>query len=238
MDWTVLAVMGVFFLAAFTQSVAGFGLALVSMAFLPGILGIRAATPLVALGGLIIEVVLLARFWKYLSLAEIWPVVLASFIGMPVGVLLLGRVDERLALGVLGTLLVSYAVYALAGWRLPAMRERIWGYAAGFLGGVFGGAFTTSGPPVIVYANTRQWEPEKFKSNLQGYFIINGFTVLVAHWLSGSITEQVLRYYWWTLPASVMGMLLGSFAERWLSTQTFRRMVLVMLIFMGIRFLI
>ena len=37
------------FLAVFTQSLAGFGSALIAMALLPGIVGIQIATPLVAL---------------------------------------------------------------------------------------------------------------------------------------------------------------------------------------------
>ena len=59
---TPLFVFIVIFMSTFVQSVSGFGLALVSMAFLPALIGIHAATPLVALYAILIEVVLLIRF--------------------------------------------------------------------------------------------------------------------------------------------------------------------------------
>ena len=53
-----LIVILVIFLAVFVQSRSGFGVALIAMAFLPGIVGIKFATPLVALVTVMIEVFL------------------------------------------------------------------------------------------------------------------------------------------------------------------------------------
>ena len=57
---TTLALIVIFF-AIFTQSLAGFGSGLVSMAFLPGVLGVRTAVPLVALTTASLEFFLLIR---------------------------------------------------------------------------------------------------------------------------------------------------------------------------------
>jgi len=46
----VFLLISVVFCAVLTQSISGFGVALVAMAFLPGLLGIQVAAPLVALG--------------------------------------------------------------------------------------------------------------------------------------------------------------------------------------------
>ena len=51
------------FLAVFTQSVSGFGSGLVAMAMLPGIIGLHIASPLVALMGASLEIILLKSFF-------------------------------------------------------------------------------------------------------------------------------------------------------------------------------
>jgi len=54
-----LTVVFIIFLAVFTQSLSGFGSALVAMALLPALIGIHQAAPLVALVMATIEIFLL-----------------------------------------------------------------------------------------------------------------------------------------------------------------------------------
>jgi uncharacterized membrane protein YfcA len=60
MEWLLVFV--IVFFAIFVQSLTGFGLALVSMPFLAALLGVQTAAPLVALFGLVAEVILLLYF--------------------------------------------------------------------------------------------------------------------------------------------------------------------------------
>ena len=225
----------ILFLAAFTQSLSGFGLALVSMALLPAVVGIQMATPLVALAAIVIELVLILRFRQALELRLIWKVALASVIGTPIGVLFLRGVDERIALAVLGIVIAGYALYALLGLRLPELKSQLWAWLAGLAGGALGGAYNTSGPPVIVYADCRRWPRETFKSNLQGYFIINSLTVLAVHLAGGAVTGQVWALFWPALPAIALGLAAGLSLDRHLNPLTFRKVVLALLVVMGLR---
>jgi uncharacterized membrane protein YfcA len=225
----------VLFLAAFTQSLSGFGLALVSMALLPAIVGIQIATPLVALAAIVIEVVLILRFRQALELRLIWKVVLASVIGTPFGVLFLRGVDERVALAVLGIVIAGYALYALSGLHLPELKNQLWAWLAGFVGGALGGAYNTSGPPVIIYADCRRWPRETFKSNLQGYFIVNSVVVLVSHLFGGTVTGGVWQLFWPALPAIALGLVAGLGLDHRLNPLAFRKVVLVLLVVMGLR---
>jgi uncharacterized membrane protein YfcA len=106
---------------------------------------------------------------------------------------------------------------------------------AGLVGGLLGGAYNTSGPPVIVYADCRRWPPEVFKSNLQGYFVISSLGFVVMHVLGGNITPPVLKAFWWTLPFIAVGLVAGLSLDRWLNPALFRRVVLVLLVVMGVR---
>lgn len=223
------------FLAVFTQSLSGFGVALVAMALLPSLIGIQVATPLVAVVALVLEIVLVVRYHQAMQLRAISRIVLAALIGTPLGVYFLSTVDENVSLTVLGVVIAGYAVYALLGLKMPILDRPIWAYLAGLLGGLLGGAYNTSGPPVILYADCRRWPPDVFKSNLQGYFVVSSVAVVTSHALSGNLTSEIWNLFWWTTPFILVGLVAGLSLDHWLNPVLFRRVVLALLIVMGIR---
>jgi len=235
MDTVTLITGGVVFLAVFTQSLSGFGIALVAMALLPSVIGIRLATPLVALVAIAMEAVLVIHYREALEVRSIWKVVLAAVVSTPLGALFLSRVDENIALMILGFVITGYALYALFGFKLPRLESSLWAYLAGLVGGLLGGAYNTSGPPVIVYADCRRWPPETFKGNLQGYFIIVSLAVVASHALNGNFSAEVWRMFWGSLPFIALGLLAGLSLDRWLNPVLFRQVVLALLVLMGIR---
>lgn len=226
------------FLGAFTQSMTGFGSALVAMAILPSLLGLPIAAPLVAVTGLALETMLTLRYRQALRVDAIWKVLVASLAAAPIGVSLLRYVDERLALFVLGLLLVAYALYALSGLRLPDLAHPAWAWVTGLLSGLLGGAYNTAGPPIVVYGNCRGWDAAQFKSNLSGFFVINSLFVTASHFFGGSFTPEVTRTVLLCLPATVLGFLLGQSMDRWLDPERFRKIVLVLLVVLGLRLML
>jgi uncharacterized membrane protein YfcA len=228
----------VIFLALFTQSLAGFGLALVSMPLLVGPLGIHVAAPLVALVALISELFLLIYYRQSLDFQVLGRLAVASIFGIPLGILALKRMDEGLILAVLGWITMGYAIYSLTGSRLPELRHRYWAFGFGLLAGILGGAYNTSGPPVILYADSKRWSREQFKANLQGLFVLEGSVVVLGHGLAGNLTTDV----WQDLLISLVPMLLGVWAglkmDKRLDARTFRKLVLILLVAIGARLLL
>ena len=80
------------FLAVFTQSLSGFGSALVAMAILPAILGVQTATPLVALMSLTLEVVILYQYRREIQIRKVLPLIAGAIVGIPTGVFFLKHV--------------------------------------------------------------------------------------------------------------------------------------------------
>ena len=81
--------------AVITQSLTGFGSGLVSMAFLPGILGVRTAAPLVALITGTMELILLIRFRASFNLKAVWRLAITTLVGLPIGVWALPRFERE-----------------------------------------------------------------------------------------------------------------------------------------------
>jgi uncharacterized protein len=228
----------VIFLGVFAQSLTGFGSGLVTMAFLPVLLGIQVASPLVALVNIVIELVLLIRFREAIRVNAIWPMIVASLLLIPIGVWAVGNLDEELVLAVLGLVMVIFAGWALLGIYLPQLRHPAWGVLAGGLGGILGGAYNTSGPPVIMYGNCRRWPPAEFKANLTGYFIINSVFIVANHAWNGNFQPGVLQIFVISLPVIGLGMLLGFSLDRFINPAVFRKIVLGLLLVMGLRFIL
>lgn len=231
----LLLVALIVFVAILIQAASGFGLALVSMPLLVSAVGIRTATPLVALVGATAEIILLLRYRHDLRFQAVKRLVAASVIGIPLGVFLLRRVEADIITAVLGVVIIGYALYGLLGPSLPALTWPAWAYGFGFVGGVLSGAYNTSGPPVIIYGTCRRWPPAAFKGNLQAYFLLNSAVTFTAHSLSGNFTAVVWRHYLWALPAVLLGIWLGLRLDGRLNPVHFRQFVLVLLTFLGLR---
>jgi len=209
----------VILLAVFTHSLSGFGIALVAMALLPNLVGIQIATPMVALVAITIEIFLLIRYREALNLKAVRPLALSSILGVPIGVWALSGLDERVALVSLGVVISGYAIYALLRLRLPTLHNPLWAWGAGLMAGILGGAYNTTGPPVILYGNCKDWPPAEFKSNLQGFFLVSSLFITISHALAGNFTPTVWRYYLWTLPAIAVGILAGISLDRYLDPE-------------------
>jgi uncharacterized membrane protein YfcA len=220
--------------AIFTQSVSGFGLALVAMPILAGLIGIRTATPLIVMVAIVAEIILLIRYKSEINLRAVWRLTAAGAIGIPVGVWALKAFDERIVLTVLGIFIILYSLYALLNLRLPTLERGVWPYGFGFVSGVVGGAYNVAGPLIIIYGNCRNWQPKEFKGNLQGYFLVGSVVAVISHALASNITQDVVSNFLLSLPAVGIGLLAGLSLDKYLNPVVFRKIVLVGLIFAGV----
>ena len=224
----------VMLVSAFTQTLTGFGSALVAMAILPTLLGLQVASPLVALMAITLESILLVRYRGAINLRAVWRLSLAAIVGIPIGLALARTINEDIVLTVLGVILVGYSLYALITPRLPELKRPAWAFAFGFIGGILSGAYNVAGPAAVIYGNCRRWSPDEFKSNLQAFFLINDAFVLINHGLAGNLRPIVWSYYLIALPAIMLGIFLGLRLDRYINPNTFRKMVQMLLIVMGL----
>ncbi|MCB0250587.1 MAG: sulfite exporter TauE/SafE family protein [Anaerolineae bacterium] len=221
------------FAAAFIQSVVGFGSALLGMPLLVAVVGIQIASPLVAMLGVVLEMVLILRYREHLHVGIVGKLVAAAALGIPLGIYAVKNVDQRIVLGILAVVLVSYGVYGLSKFSLPTLEGNGWTYGLGFIAGILGGAYNTAGPPVIIYGHARRWPATEFKGNLQGFFLPVSIFVVIGHFLARTVTPVVWQCVAVSLLPMVLGILLGGLAERRIDAERFRKLVLVLLIVLG-----
>jgi hypothetical protein len=178
---------------------------------------------------------MLLIYRKHFDLRAVSWLALSSAFGVPVGLMALRQLDENLILRLMGLVLIGYSLYAIFTPRLPVLRGHSWALVFGFLAGCLAGAYNTPGPMVVLYATLQDWNPSEFKSNLQGFFLLNGVMVTIGHAFEGNYTPLVWRGFLLAIPASLLAMFLGWKLSARINPQFFRRLVIVLVLIIGLR---
>ena len=240
MSHPYLLIFAILFISTLIHSTLGFGQALIAMPLLLMIVVLKTATPLVAFVLMTIAAVILLKNWRVVDLSAVWRLVLSSCFGIPVGLILLKGVPQGLMKVLLGILVILFSSYNLANRHLKLIDlSRVSGrsgitYLFGFLAGVLGAAYNTSGVVITIYATLRNWPPDRFRSTLQSYFVFTGVLILTSHGLAGLWTPDVLKLYVTSLPLILLATLLGSKLHRFIPQGQFDGYVNVGLLIVGL----
>jgi uncharacterized membrane protein YfcA len=224
----------VVFISTLARSAFGFGNALIAMPLLILLLEVKTAAPLVALIGVLTALLMLLKDWRQLEIRDAVYLLLASLAGIPVGLFLLIALPENTIKWVLGLMLLGFGAFNLAGVKLPKL-ERAWlALPFGFISGILGGVYNANGPPVVIYGMLRGWSKDKFRTTLQGYFLLTGVLVAVGQGVSGLWTREVLIYFLASTPLVFLGVLAGKMITARFSGDRFNQMLNIFLMFLGI----
>ena len=123
----------ILFISTLIRSTIGFGDALLAMPLLTIVLGIETATPLVALIASTIAMIITLKNWRKIEVNAAWQLVLGSFIGIPIGVLLLKIAPKALVINTFGVFVILFGLYRLFRLNLPTLKGKGWAYLFGFI---------------------------------------------------------------------------------------------------------
>ena len=155
----VCIVIALMFLYTFVGICAGFGGGLTTMPLVTLMLPVKMATPLSVIVG-----TATALYATWLSRKETdWRsamvLIIFSFLGIPVGLYALSYLPDHFMKVGLGGFLILYSFYSMFIPRLP-IYDRSWIAAPiGAVAGALGAAFSTNGPPMVIYGMLRNFRP-------------------------------------------------------------------------------
>ena len=225
LDPSILATLAVLSLSTTIRSVFGFGDALIAMPLLAMVLGLKTATPLVAMVSFTIACILLFNTWRDLKVGTASRLIMSTLAGIPIGIALLKGVDEWIMQSLLACVILLFSGLNLSHLVIPKLKGEKSAYLFGFVAGMLGGAYNTNGPVIVIFASMRDWPPSEFRANLQGYFFVTGFMLLSAHALGGLWNERVFFLYGLSLPVVIICILLGSKMHRKVPLDLFRKAI-------------
>jgi uncharacterized membrane protein YfcA len=226
--------LAILFFSTLIRSTFGFGNALIAMPLLVLVIGVKGASPLVALAGLVISLLMLIQDWRALQWKETAFLLGASLPGIPLGLVLLTSVPESLVRIILGLVLAGFGLYNLLAIRVPSLPSRWLALPFGLLAGILGGAYNTNGPPIIIYAVFRGWTKEQLRVSLQGFFLASNLLIIAGHGLSGLWTREMMIQFLASIPLVWLAVYLGGKIAARLSQEIFNKAIYYFLVLMGV----
>jgi hypothetical protein len=145
----------------------------------------------------------------------------------------LTTVAEPVVKVILAAIIITFAVYCLAGRNRFELRDDRLAWLFGFGAGILGGAYGMNGPPLVVYGALRRWSPELFRATLQGYFLPASLVGMAGYWVAGLWAPAVTGYYFMSLPVVLAAIYLGRLVNRHIDGPQFFLYVHVGLIVIG-----
>ena len=233
-DPTTLLILCVIFGAVIVRSAFGFGDVLVSVPILVLFVDPRHVVPLMGLVGATNALLLLIRERGAVQWRPVRYLLMASVVGVPIGVWLLTWVSPRAINLSLGIMLVLFSLWSLTGRRSIRLTSPVWAWPFGFGAGLMGGAVTATGPPIVLYSTTQEWAPQQRRATMQGFFLPNGLFVLVSHFVAGLWTPEVLRTYALTVPVCLLALPVGGWIAHRLSPSRFEFLTFMVLLVTGV----
>jgi uncharacterized protein len=208
---TTLLVVLILLIASLIRSAFGFGEALIAVPLLAFFIPLEVGAPLAVLVSISIAAIVVIQDWRKIHLLSAGWLVVATVFGVPLGLALLKSRHQLIVKGILGAIIVAFAIYSLIG-RAPLELKRDhrgWLLGCGFLAGVLGGAYGMNGPPLAIYGTMRRWTAQHFRATLQGYFLPASIVGMGGYWIAGLWTRTVTRYFLISIPAVLLGVGIG-----------------------------
>lgn len=221
--------------AAACQSLTGFGFALVMVPLLSLLWDVKLAVVTTTILGTAALIPLVVEAREHIRLWKVMPLIVGSIVGIPLGLLILDRIDPEalkifVATVVIGaSLIVYFAPRVRIGGSSPASPV-----AVGVLSGILRASTSMGGPPVILYTLSREPEAEEFRGTLLGFALPSSLMTVVGLGIVGRLTPKVAGTAAVALPAMALGLVAGAWLRARVDERLFRTVVLVVLVLTSI----
>jgi uncharacterized protein len=226
-------------IAGLVQGISGFAFAMVAMSIWVWGVNPQLAAVMAVFGGLTGQIISVMRVRRGWHVSLLWPFVLGSAVGIPIGTRLLPLLDPNRFKLVLGAMLVACCSAMLATTRLPAIRSggRVADAAVGLLGGVMAPLSGFSGLAPALWATLRGYTKDEHRAVLQNFNLVVLAATMASLVWSGRARADHLPQMGVVAASLVVPSVWGSKIYLGLSPIAFRNGVLWVLVFAGLTML-
>lgn len=173
------------------------------------------------------------------AFARYWPLAacIVVFIGLTLA--LTANAPDRLLIGALGVVIVTYVIAALTGWSpvIPDRLDRPAQVLFGTLAGILGGLTSVWGPPMLIYLAARQVRKAEFVRATGFLIFLGSMPLLTGYIIQGFLTRETGLLSVALLLPTFAGFWLGERLRGRMSEDRFRLIVLLIFLAMGLNLL-
>ncbi|WP_299797334.1 sulfite exporter TauE/SafE family protein [uncultured Shewanella sp.] len=220
---TLLLASAIIFFGALTQSLIGFGLAVVAAPLLYIVDPQLVPAPVIFMG-FSISLLTLFRERRALEFNGLQYALLGRVPGGFLGAaLLLFAPQPILGLAIAG-IVVAAVILSLMKFNLRVNRKTL--FAAGFLSGIFGNIAAIGGPPMAILLSGK--DARQFRAALSAFFIFSSTIALLILAVTGLLTFQHLWLSLMLLPSVILAYLVSGRLIGHIDKKRIRKMTLLL----------
>lgn len=235
MSFTILsyAILCVF-LAAIVRGYSGFGFSLLTVTALSLVLPPAEIVPSIFMLEIAASIHLLPGIWKDIHWRSIGPLLAGCLLGTPFGVWFLAHIPAAPMQVALGIFVLVSALLLWRGFALKTMPGLTASVATGTASGLFNGAFSTGGPPVILFYFASPAGMIAGRASIIAYFLGTDMIALPLLAREGLITYDTAVRALIFLPALIAGVWVGARSFKGADPAVFRKWVLALLALLAV----
>ena len=225
----IIACVGV---AAFAQSLAGFGFGLLAVPMMQMALSPRDAVIISTLIGAVSTTTQAVIDRKTAHVPTVKRLTIASYLGMPIGLMVFVLVSDSALRITLGVVVILAAIVLSRGFTLHDDAHHF-DWLLGMVSGVLATSTSTNGPPLVFLMQARKMSPEVFRSTINSIFSFANIGALTLFFVSGKMDLHTMYGALAAIPALFVSLRLGYSLRPRVSAEFFRKLVLIMLVLSG-----
>ena len=214
--------------ASFAQTLSGFGFSLLAVPLMTLVVSPRDAVVVATIIGGFSTTSQAVIDRKHVDLSIAKRLILASYAGMPFGLLAFIFVSETGLRLVLGVVVVTAAVLLLRGFRVRDDSHRL-DWIFGVMSGFLSTSTSTNGPPLVFLMQARQLAPATFRATINTVFAGVNIGALALFVSAGKVNNNNLSGVAVALPALGVAIAIGYAARRRITQERFNTLVIVLL---------
>jgi uncharacterized membrane protein YfcA len=226
--------------AGFVQGLSGFAFGMVSMSFWAWTIDPRLAAAMAVFGSLTGQIIAAVTVRRGFDAKKLAPFVIGGLLGLPLGLLLLPRLDVLMFKALLGSLLVIACPAMMFAAQLPRITRggRVADAVAGAGGGFMGALGGFTGVVPTLWCTLRGMDKDSQRAIIQNFNLALLAVTFVSYIATGVITTATLPFFAIVAPAMLIPSLLGARLYIGISEGTFRKVVLGLLTASGVALLL
>jgi uncharacterized membrane protein YfcA len=225
--------------AGLVQGISGFAFAMVAMSIWVWTIDPILAAPMAVFGGWFGQVISAFRIRRGWHFDILWPFVVGSAIGIPIGTQLLPYLDPSQFKLVLGSLLVICCSMMLATAKLPHIKRggRVADAGVGLLGGLMAPLSGFSGLAPALWCSLRGYNKDEHRAVIQNFNLIVLSATVASNVFYGRLNRSHLPQMALVAGTLVLPAIWGSKIYVGMSPAAFRKTVLWLLVLAGVTML-
>jgi uncharacterized membrane protein YfcA len=221
-------------LAMFVQSSVGFGGAMVAVPLLSLFLDPRQTIPVLALVEILVNLWVGVQARKSICWRTVAWFLLGAVPACYAGVHVLAHMPVGIIRALICIVTLVFALLFLFKVRVSIPDRPLFRTLIGSVSGFLGGSSSISGPPVVLYGVTQNWDKDRFRATLIAYFLFLACCTGTFSVFQGLLASDGLKLFTAGIIPALAASWLGVVVKTRLSEEFFRKAVLATIVTVSI----